>query len=230
MRGRSPIKKARMCQSAIKRLRDSNSNLFINVFMHRSRSAYFEIIAAQAEKHPLYDSRYEGVTVYQYVLMLRRNGDVKYGTSGLAHITWHALGRMRERSRIDIFEAGGVAGMCGIAGLLMRESAKHHNTQLNLTLENMMCTGVLRVAKDEDGYPYGFFDVLTVLDADGAVLKQARYAQGCWVGNAAMKYIRGDDADPDGYADDIPVLPFHETDFVSRELRARLPTAESNAQ
>jgi hypothetical protein len=36
-------------------------------------------------------------------------------------------------------------------------------------------------------------------------------------------YLVSDDSDPSGYADKIAVLPFHDTDYVSRQLRTLQP-------
>jgi hypothetical protein len=82
----------------------------------------------------------------------------------------------------------------------------------------MICTGVLRHIRSDD-HASCFFDVLTVLPVDDdrpAIMK--RRAQGQAIAKAVMTYFNADDADPRGYGDDIAVLPFRQTDFVSREL------------
>ncbi len=222
----SPVKAAKACADVRNRLLEAQRKgaCFVNAYMCRSRSAYLEIVSYQIEKHPLTNRGYDGITLHQNVLQLQRNGTINYGSGKLAHITWHALGRMRERSDVDIFGAGGVAGMCGVAGMIMRESRKHRNTEINMLYNNMLCTGVLRFARNDDGTVYGFFDVLTVLAPEGDGDRKIRQrVQGKLITEAAVKYVRSDNADPAGYADKIAVLPFHESDYVSRELAAPPP-------
>jgi hypothetical protein len=225
-KAKGPVKAAAMCRAASERLLETQLEgaCFINgLAVARSRSAGFEVLTWEVERHPLLDHGYEGVTVRRYLFLLRRNGIAECGWSKLAHLSWHALARMRERSKVDIFGARGIVALCGVAGLLLRESDKHHNTQINLSLDELICTGVLRVADDAE-QRYAFFDVSTVLEPDERTTR--KHDQGTAIARAVMAYIAGDDADTDGYADDIAVLPFHSSDFVSRELRARVPASE----
>jgi hypothetical protein len=193
---------------------------FVNCFMKRSRSGYFEVLTWEVEKHPLTGHGNEGIIVNVYVCHLQRNGRITVGAgTALAFISWHALARMRERSNeIDIFEAGGVVAGCGLAGVLMRESVKHVGTEINYTTPSMICTGVLRLAEHK-GKVFGFYDVLTTLPIDD--LRTQKRSQGVQIAHAVWKYIKADDADPRGYGDDIAVLPCRNTDYVSRYLAAQ---------
>jgi hypothetical protein len=59
--------------------------------------------------------------------------------------------------------------------------------------------------------------VITIMERDS--IEPVQRAQGDALARATRDYIRSDDADPSGYADRIGVLPFHETDYISRELK-----------
>jgi hypothetical protein len=110
-----------------------------------------------------------------------------------------------------------VAG-CGVAGLLMRQSSKHANTALHYaTVGNLLCAGVLRTATEEV-MPYSFFDVLTAFVPNEEGPQVAQWQQGLAIATAVHKYIDSDNADPEGYADNIAVLPPRSNDHVSREL------------
>jgi hypothetical protein len=195
---------------------------FVNYWGARKRSATFQILTWEVEQHPLLKHGYAGITVRRYSFLQRRNGCVECGWSKLAHIGWHALARMWSRSSVDIFAARGVVTVCGIAGQLLRFSPPHFNSEINLAFEDFVCTGVLRVG-DEGPEHYRFYDVLTVLEANERTARKCD--QGAAIAHAAWTYVTGDDADPTGCADDIPVLPFHESDYVTRELRARITAA-----
>lgn len=220
-RAGSPTKAAKMFRDALLRLRAAQADgaCYVNCFIGRSRSAFFEVLTYEVAKHPLTNAGYDGIVVRAYHCGLQRKGRILIGYGDqLAFVSWHALARMHERSAADIFLANGVVALCGMAGILMRESHKHANTEINYADTSMICTGVLRFARQDDGRQYGFFDVLTVLP-----IYESKYArkkvQGVAIANAVTAYIEADDADPKGYADTIAVLPFHESDFVSRELR-----------
>lgn len=216
----SPTKAARMFNAAIPRLQSAQQQgaCFINCFMGRSRSAFFEVLTYEVAKHPLTNAGYDGIAVRVYHCALQRKGRIMIGYGDqVAFVSWHALARMHERSAADIFLANGIVVLCGMAGILMRESHKHANTEINYPDDSMICTGVLRCVQQEDGRQYGFFDVLTVLP-----IYESKYArkkvQGIAIAKAVTAYITADDADPKGYADKIAVLPFHDTDFVSRTI------------
>ena len=107
-----------------------------------------------------------------------------------------------------------------MAGLLMRESKAHANTGINYAAdETLLCAGILRVATDEDGGRYGFFDVLTAFQPNEDGPQAAQWKQGCEIAWAVYQYIKFDAADPAGYADKIPILPCRDDDFVSRTLK-----------
>ena len=156
-----------------------------------------------------------------YHCSLRRNGSIWLSRSNLAFCSWHALGRMAERSKIDIFTSRGIVVGCGFAGLLLRESEKHANTAVYLANDELLCAGVLRIAPadDEDSKGYRFFDVLTAFRPNEEGPQVAQWKQGCAITAAVNKYLRADDADPAGYGDDIAVLPARNDDFISTELR-----------
>jgi hypothetical protein len=201
------------------RLAQKQRACYVNAYMGRSRSGYFEVLTWEVSKHPLTKEGNEGVVVRSYDCVLRGRGRVILVGQGskLAFVSWHALARMYERSDIDVFD--GIVAGCGMAGLLMRESEKHANSGINYaTNENLLCAGVLRVASEDDGTKYGFFDVLTAFqpNEDGPQVEQ--WKQGCAIAWAVNKYAKADDADPEGYADKIPVLPFNRQDHVTRTL------------
>jgi hypothetical protein len=124
-----------------------------------------------------------------------------------------------ERCKIDVLNAGGLLAICGVVGLLMRESSKHCGTELNLAFTDILLTGTLRyVINDTGDHWRGFFDVLTTLEHTDGVQRQLKITQGAMLADMALKYMQGDDADPSGWANKIPVLPFHEDDYVSREI------------
>jgi hypothetical protein len=153
--------------------------------------------------------------------MMTRRGHCYEFRSGdnLAFLNWHALARLGERCKIDILDAGGIVSVCGVVGLLMRESAKHCGSELNLAFTDMLLTGTLRyVASDTSGRWHAFFDCLTTLEHNDSPRRKLQLRQGAALAHMALKYIKGDNADPVGWADKISVLPFHESDYVSREL------------
>jgi hypothetical protein len=192
---------------------------FVNFFSARSRSGSFEILTWEVAKHPLLNQGYDGILVKAYFCMLQRNGDGVAGPRArLAYISWHALARMYQRSSVDVFTAKGVVAACGIAGYLLRESAKHANTEINYAIENLICTGRLRFAEDE-GQQYAFYDVATVLPLDEVAM--AKREQGVAIAWAVHKYIKSNNPDPRGCADKIPVLPCRDDDFVSRALKEK---------
>lgn len=220
-RSGGPVKAAKQFNVALEALRTAQkgSACFVNCFARRSRSAMLWLLTYEVEQHQLTNIGNKGIAVRSHFIVLQRNGRISCGTNSLiAFVSWHALGRMYERTKVDLFGANGVVAYCGIAGLLLRESEKHLNTGINVTLEGMVCTGVLRVGNpDPDGQRYQFFDVVTVLPSD--LYDKQKLAQGRVITEAVTKYITGDDADPDVFAEKIPILPFRDDDFVSRELK-----------
>jgi hypothetical protein len=216
-----PVKAAKMFKAGLAHLRIAQKQqraCYVNAYMGRSRSGYFEVLTWEVSKHPLTNAGYEGVIVRSYDFLLQRTGRILVGQgSKLAFLSWHALARMYERSEADIFDH--IVAGCGMAGLLMRESDKHANTGINYaTNENLLCAGVLRVASNDDGTSYGFFDVLTAFQPNEEGPQAEQWKQGCAVAWAVNKYAKADDSDPSGYADKIPVLPFDRHDHVSRTL------------
>jgi hypothetical protein len=195
---------------------------YVNLFFHRSRSAFYEIMTYEVAKHPITpDEGNAGVLVQNYFFHLRRHGQVTCAYRAVAFISWHALGRMRERSEIDMmFAATGAVPICGIAGLVMTESSKHVNTEINLSYGDMLCTGVLRSVpnKQVNGHEHHFlfYDVLTVLPFDEAL--PHKRAQGDGVLEIVRNYVKSSDPNTHGLADAIPVLRFRPTDFISRRI------------
>src|SRR6516164_4993538 len=224
---KGPVHAARVFKAGRTRLAEAQRQraCFVNGFASRSRSGAVEVLTYEVAKHPLTNQSHEGVIVRGHICTLQRNGILTLGSSNIAYLGWHALARLHERSRIDIFAAGGVVVGCGMAGVLMRDSDRHVNTQLNYAVanesSNMICTGILRRARREDGRHYGFFDVLTVLPDDDP-RKLPQFEQGIAVAHAVHKYVRSDDSDPNGYAADIPVLRCRDDDYVSRFIAGKL--------
>ena len=98
----------------------------------------------------------------------------------------------------------------------MRESEKHLNTSISYAVPEMTAVGVLRSLPDR----YAFFDVLTALPADADKPYQVKQrAQGCHISRVVYDYATEGDADTRGLADDIPVIPFDEHDFISVQLK-----------
>jgi hypothetical protein len=222
---RSPTKVGRMFKAATNRLVAAhNQNLCtINCFAGRSRSAYLEVFACEASKHPITQTGNDGIVVHRYRASMSLRGRCLAVTGGdaLAFVSWHTLGRMRERCGIDILSAGGVVAICGVVGMIMRDSDKHLNTEINVAFKDLVCTGVMRHAESErqPGHWHGFYDVLTAIEPDILNAKRAiQMRQGNLLTNAALDYMKAEYADEEGLVAKIPVLPFHETDYVSREL------------
>jgi hypothetical protein len=219
-----PVKAGAMFKAAQLRLLDAQRDhgaCFLNCFMTRKRSGLMEVVTYSASKHPLTERGYEGVGVAVYRMSLQRNGCIIVGKPDrVAFLSWHTLGRMRERSTVDLAGANGIAAGCGLAGLLLRESAKHFETEINWSSEDsakMICTGVLR--GPTRGISQGFFDVLTALPFYDDERRRSQWNQGCQIGWMVHEYIKGDNADPTGVAAHIPVLAFHGRDYVSRGLK-----------
>lgn len=228
----SPTKAARSFRDTLARLRQAQKlgACFLNCFQRRSRSAYFELLVWEVAQHPLTGTGNDGVLVKVYGVRLQRRGCIRVGSSRLAFIGWHALARMRERSAVDLFSAEGIVAGIGFAGLLMRESDPHLNTSISYATEDMTAVGVLRHAINEGGTSYGFFDVLTALPADADKPYQRRQRdQGIRISWAVHEYLTSDDADPIGYGVSIPVVPYNDSDYVSRTLKERGQHASSNS-
>lgn len=222
-RNGSPVKAATQFKAAIGRMMRVNKKrcCLVNAYMQRSRSGYMEIITYEVAKHPLTNTGNDGIVVRSYHCQLTRQGRILIGYGDqIAFVSWHALARMRERGGVDKLIASGFVAACGLAGKLMRESAKHANTEMNYADDtDMICTGVLREIAHPDGHLIGFFDVLTVLPVDDdRPMIVAKHAQGRAIALAVRKYFDGETSDPRGYGDDIAVMPFHGFDYVSREL------------
>ena len=197
----------------------------LNFFITRKRSGLFQVIVYDIAKHPLTGGGYEGIIVRSCFYRLQRRGCITFWSNKVAFVSWHALGRLYERSKYDMREANEVVGMLGIAGMLMRESRKHHNGGINVALDDdMLCTGVLRhVTGIEDGKPREtrFFDVLTTLPGSEPQYALMRAQGGCIAG-AVLAYMESDSSDPRGYADKVPVLPYiRDDDYVTQVLRRR---------
>jgi hypothetical protein len=189
------------------------------------RSAAAEVLTWEVGQHPLVRSGYDGVVVRGYHIRLQRSGRISLVCTILAFCSWHALGRMAERSKIDVFTSRGLIVGCGIAGLLMRESEQHFNTAIHLVHDELLVAGVLRIAPDEDEADkgYGFLDVLTAYQPHEDGPQVGKWQQGRAITVAVNRYLLADDADPTGYADGVEVLPRRADDYVSRELKLKEP-------
>ena len=216
-----PRQAAEQFAAGVQRLKQAQGErcCFVNGHFKRSRSAIVELLTWEVDKHPLIPGREHGVMVRAYIMRLQRKGVLSAARTKLAFFSWHALGGIAERSKLDIFEAGGMVAGCGFAGMIMRESEKHRNTSICLANTELMAVGVLRHLKDR----YSFFDVLTVLptrDVDKPYqLKQRQ--QGAHIGNIVAKYIQNSEPDLEGLADSVPVIPFDHHDYVSTQLQQR---------
>jgi hypothetical protein len=215
-----PVRAADGFRAAIRRLQDAQGErcCFVNGYFKRSRSALFELLTWEVDKHPLTKEGREGVLVRAYFARVQRNGHCTAGSSRLAFISWHALARMAERSTTDIFEAGAVVAGCGFAGMIMRESEKHLGTSISYATSEMTAVGVLRSVPDR----HAFFDVLTALPADADKpyqLKQRKQAE--QISTVVYRYATEGDADPSGRAGDIPVIPFDDHDYISVLLKRK---------
>ena len=219
----SPVKCAKYFHEtcASLQLAQSRGVCFVNAYLSRSRSGFMEVLTYERSTHPLVEEKgKDGIAVTRYLASVRRSGKIRiaFGTPS-AFVSWHALARMAERSPVDIFEASGIVAGCGIAGILMRKSEKHQGSSISLTTEHMICVGTLRYAENEEAR-YGFFNVLTALPYDVPDWHLQERAQGCEVAEAIRQYVRSDDANPRGYSDKVPVLPFRKSDYVTLQLKA----------
>ena len=220
-----PVKAGAAFKAAIGRLKTVQKTkmaCFVNAHMHRPRSGFMEVMTYEVGKHPITNTGLDGIVVRSYHLHLSRKGSIMIGYGDqVAFMSWHALARLRERGGVDPFIACGFVAACGLAGMIMRKSEKHINTEINYADDSdMIVTGVLRQRPDGHGRLFGFYDVLTVLPLDDdrpAIV--AKHKQGQAIGRAVWKYFNSVDADPRGYGKDIPVIPFRNTDYVSRELQ-----------
>lgn len=190
---------------------------YMNLCMSRKRSGLFQLLTHEVAKHPATKRGYDGIMLCSYYCRLQRNGCITASGNRVAYISWHALGRLYERSDTNMEDAWSVVGLLGITGFLMRESDKHLNGGVNIAVEgNLLCTGVLRMLNN--GIP--FFDCLTVLPSDDPQYAR-QFDQGKHVADAVTKYLDSDSADPRHYADKIPALPFTRNDYVTEELRRK---------
>jgi hypothetical protein len=224
-----PVEASRRFRAGVDRLTAAQKQMAcrVNAFLGRSRSGIVEVLIWEAAKHPLIDDIREGVIVRGYLMRHQRTGRCSAGRTKLAFLSWHALARMAQRSKVDILEANAVVAGCGYAGMLMRESEKHINTSISYATEDMTVVGVLRAADT-----YAFYDVRTILphplDEEKAYWVRQR-AQGVQVTRAVVTYVRGNDSDPTGRAGDIPVIPFDDRDYISIQLRKE-PSSEQTQQ
>jgi hypothetical protein len=191
---------------------------YINLCMSRKRSGLFQVLTHEVSKHPATKEGYDGIMICSYHCHLQRIGCVSVSGSRVAFVSWHALGRLYERSSTNMEDAWNIVGLLGIAGLLMRYSDQHLNNSVNVAVEgDILCAGVLRPLNGCNP----FFDCLTVLPSDEPKYAN-QFLQGKHVANAVMTYLHSDSADPRHYADKIPVLPFNRNDYVTEQLKAKI--------
>jgi hypothetical protein len=212
-----PRKAAKMLRDAVPRLHkiQKTGGCYLNAFMSRSRSGVLEVLTYAVAKHPLTGTGQDGVVVRGYYAQLHRGGGVHVSKKGLnlAYLSWHAIGRLRERSNgADIFQATNVIACCGFAGMLLRDSLKHLGTSVHLAAPDLICVGTMREHEHQR-----FYDVLTIMERD--TIEPVQRAQGDALARACFDYVTSDCADTEGYADSIPVLPFAEKDYVSQQLK-----------
>ena len=222
-----PVKAGKLFKAGRDRLivaQEKHNACLLNFFMTRKRSGLFQVLVYDVDKHPLTGGGYDGVIVRSCFYKLQRIGSAAFWANKVAFISWHALGRLYERSKFDMQEANKVVCMLGIAGMLMRESDKHNNNGVNVAFEDdLLCAGVMRYLHAiENGKVREtcFFDCLTTLSAGEPKYAQQR-AQGGHLAHAVKAYMDAESADPRGYADAIPVLPFNRNDYVTEQLKAR---------
>jgi hypothetical protein len=218
-KGCGPRQAAVAVQQMIDRLYEAHrkqAGCFVNAHHVGRRSAGVEFMVWQVAPHPLTKTGNDGVLLECFTLVSRRSARIEGRGGPTAYVPWHALGRMRERSpNTDLLAARGVAGICGLAGLLLRESTKHDGTEINIAAEDegLLITGVMRVSER-----YAYYDAHTCLPMPEHCTPAV--AQGRAILKAVAKYVKSDDADPRGYADDIPVIPHRGDDYITRMLTA----------
>jgi len=216
-----PTRAGKVFASSLAILREASRRkcCMINCYSIRKRSGIFELFTHEVGKHPLLKSGYDGVLVRSYYCWLQRNGRITMGGSRPAFVDWHAIGRLYERSEVDLTNKSyQIMGLLGVTGILMRESEKHLGTSINVWTEgNLLFTGTMRSNGSDDI----FFDVRTTLPADQPKYEQQRIQGGC-ISKIVTTYLESEIADPRGFAEKIPLLPYRE-DYVTQELRRRTP-------
>jgi len=206
-----PVKAGQMFARSRERLIEAQTKhgaCYLNVFSSRKRSGVFDMISWSVAQHPIRPGRYEGIMISGNLCRLQRGGHLSMYGKAHAFMSWHALGRLYERwdtSTVD--KAAVFIGLTGVAGMLMGEGDRHRNNAMNLAFEGVHCTGVMRYTSE-----HNFFDCLTVLPDEPKYAKQVE--QGTMVANAVVQFIEGDEFDPRGYAELVPVLPFTRNDYV----------------
>jgi hypothetical protein len=164
-----PIKGAKMFRDMYNQLRQAQKGraCYVNEFMPGRRTGVLETLTYEVTEHPLVETTETGILVRAYFCRLYRRGAVAVSRCGtvLAFLSWHALGRLRERDSASLFDSHNnaislVAG-CGMAGLLLRKSLKHLGTGIHFCIGELACIGVLREAGC-----HRLFDVLTILPRD----------------------------------------------------------------
>jgi hypothetical protein len=222
---RGPIGAADTFMAGLERLKQAHRNgeCFVNCYARRRRSGSCEVLTYEPGLHPLIGEGERGVIVRGHAVILSRQGRINFGSSKLSFISWHTLGRIFERAERDVFQhregVPAVIAATGFAAMLMREDERHHNQSVSYADDTLTLSGVLRFARDEQGFQHGFVDFLTCLPVDackGYQLRQRK--QGIAVAHMVYCYVKSDNADPRGYAEHVDVVPFDHSDFVSRQL------------
>lgn len=208
-----PVKASKIFARGQERLVEAHAKhgaCYVNFFMSRKRSGAFNIITWSVAQHPIRPGNYDGILISGNFCRLQRGGCLSMYGKAHAFMSWHALGRLYERwDNGTIDKAAVMVGLTGVAGMLMSEGDRHRNNEMNLAFEGVHCAGVMRCAPKG----YSFFDCLTVLPDEPKYAKQLE--QGAMVGNAVVKFVQGDDPDPRGYAELVPVRPFTRDDYVT---------------
>jgi hypothetical protein len=211
---KSPKKAALKFSAGLDRLQlaQKEGSCWLNFFYARSRSAALHIMIFEVKPHPVTNAPYDGIKVSDVLCVLRRNGALQMTGATTAYANWHGLGRLYERSDLNLYKGGsGAVGMLGLAGMIMRESRKHEGTNVNLSFApNILITGVMRGVENVGL----FFDMLTTLPGDEPKYK-AQWEQGALLSNAVFDFARSEEADPSSFAARIPVIEHTRTDYAT---------------
>ena len=90
---------------------------YINLCINRKRSGTFQLLTHEVSKHPATEQGYDGIMLRAYFCRLQRIGRISVAESKVAFVSWHALGRLYERSGANMEDAWNIVGMLGITGL-----------------------------------------------------------------------------------------------------------------
>jgi len=192
-----PIKKTACVRNTATYLRthQDNSMHFMLGLYARKRSSVMSFGTINFGTHPLAGVSEDGVSVMRHTVLCRRDGSggSKINQS-LGYISRHAVQRLHERgSELTIETATNMFSCVGMLGFLLGYANTHVNSAMALRVEDMLATGVVRNAINEDGEDCTFFEVRTFLPVDNmdnrqaAMLKQGEIAM-----TALREWVEGD--------------------------------------